>query len=142
MWYFLVVDDERSICEALAFGLASDDVRVDTAPDGRAALRLGGERNYDVLITDLCLPDMDGFQVVQDMRRYNPKIKCIITTAYCTSENFREATRRGISCFIEKPFDLGSMKRAIRHCLEPGHQGTETFRLYPENRGNGSKLPG
>ena len=87
----LVVDDEPSILHSLALGLSSKDNVVDLASAGNAAIKKGSQEKYDVLIVDLCLPDMDGFDVLRKLKEQNPQIISIVITAQCS----REMCRRG-----------------------------------------------
>jgi DNA-binding response OmpR family regulator len=57
MYRILVVDDEQSILKALSMGLSSEDFEVDVAADGAGGILLGTQKEYDILIADLCLPD-------------------------------------------------------------------------------------
>ena len=113
----LVVDDEPSECEALALGLASQKVAVDGAGDGHSGVRLGCTVDYAVLIVDLCLPDMDGMEVAQRIKHYQPDISIIVITAHSTREKFHEATQLGVTAFLEKPFALSAVRKAVAEAL-------------------------
>lgn len=117
MHRILVVDDEPSIGEALAMGLASQQFEVDVAVDGKTGLQLGGTGKYDVLIVDLCLPDMDGMEVIRKTLARYPGIASIVITANSSSESHREALQCGASDYLEKPFALDSIKAAVRRAV-------------------------
>ena len=117
MHRILVVDDEPSIGEALAMGLASQQFEVDVAIDGKTGLQLGETGKYDVLIVDLYLPDMDGIDVIQKTRARYPGIVSIVITANSTRESQREALQCGVSDYLEKPFALDSIKAAVRRAV-------------------------
>ncbi|HSL24365.1 MAG TPA: response regulator [Vicinamibacterales bacterium] len=102
----LVVDDEASIRELLSKTLALAEYDVDVAPDGRAALeRLRGTQ-YDLLITDLKMPGLDGLAVIREARRYRPDIPVIIITGYSTEASAIEAIDLGVSGYLTKPFRI------------------------------------
>jgi DNA-binding NtrC family response regulator len=114
----LVVDDEPSIGRALTLGLSSKELEVDVAENGRIGVRLGSRKQYDVLIADLCLPDIDGLEVIQRIKSHSPEIVSIIITGNPSRETSMEATSQGVSGYLEKPLDMKSLKNAIRLGLE------------------------
>jgi DNA-binding NtrC family response regulator len=114
----LLVDDEPSIGRALTLGLSSKELEVDVAENGRIGVRLGSRKQYDVLIADLCLPDIDGLEVIQRIKSHSPEIVSIIITGNPSRETSMEATSQGVSGYLEKPLDMKSLKTAIRLGLE------------------------
>jgi len=100
----LVVDDEASICDLLAKTLAEYD--VDTSPDGRAAITRLRAQNYDLLITDLKMPGMDGLSLIRDAKRLAPTLPVIIITAFSTEASAIEAVNLGVSGYLTKPFRI------------------------------------
>ncbi len=102
----LVVDDEASIRDLLAKTLALAEYAVDLAPNGQVALerlRLG---HYDLLITDLQMPGMDGLTVIQEARRLNASLSVIIITGFSTEASAIEAANLGVSGYLTKPFKV------------------------------------
>ena len=114
----LVVDDEQSILKALSMGLSSEDFEVDVAADGTSGIRLGSRQDYDILIADLCLPDMDGLEVIRNIKRTSPEIIPIIITGRGSKESSIEAVRLHVSDYLEKPIDLASVRNSIKRGLE------------------------
>jgi two-component system, OmpR family, response regulator len=117
VYRILVVDDESSVCDALAMGLTSREFAVDVAADGESGVRLGCAGIYDVLIADLCLPDMDGIEVIRRIRAHRPEVIPIAITAHSTRESFIDAKENGVSDYFEKPFHMHSIKTAITRGL-------------------------
>jgi two-component system, NtrC family, response regulator AtoC len=113
MYRILVVDDESSICRGLELGLLSKDYQVDLANSGLHAIEKGGQEKYDILIVDLCLPDMHGLEVIRRLREENPQVIPILITAYPTRESCTEAKQLGINEYFEKPFHIQTIKDAI-----------------------------
>ncbi len=113
----LVVDDETSVCQALAMGLASQTLAVDVAGSGQSGVCLACTGIYDVLIVDLCLPDMDGIQVIRKIKAHHPKIISIMVTAHPSEESSKEARQIGVYHYLEKPFTLKSIKDAVEQEL-------------------------
>lgn len=100
----LVVDDEASIRDLLAKTLALAEYDVDLAPDGRAALERLRIIPYDLLITDLKMPGVDGLTVIREARRLKADIPVIIVTGYSTEASAIEAVNLGVSGYLTKPF--------------------------------------
>jgi len=114
----LVVDDEPSIGKALKIGLSSSEVNVDVAESGSIGVELGTARHYDVLIADLCLPDIDGLEVIEKVKICCPEIVSIIITGNPSTESLDKATEQGVTAYLEKPIDMKTVKNAIRLGLE------------------------
>src|SRR5580704_18427836 len=99
----LVADDEPGLREFLADALALDDHVVVTAPDGRAAAKLLDERGFDLVITDLKMPGMDGMQLLRKVRSEQPEVEVIVMTAHGTVDNAVEAMKLGAFEYLQKP---------------------------------------
>ena len=102
----LVVDDEASIRELLEKTLALADYEVDSAQDGRVALDRLRAGSYDLLITDLKMPGVDGLAVIREARRYRPDLPIIIITGFSTEAAAIEAIELGVAGYLTKPFRL------------------------------------
>jgi DNA-binding response OmpR family regulator len=113
----LVVDDEPSVCEALAIGLASHIMAVDVTTNGESAVQLGCTGKYAVLIADLGLPDMNGIDVIKRIKNRYPEMIFILITADPTEETRSDARQNGVAHYIEKPFTLGAIKAVVTQAL-------------------------
>ncbi len=100
----LVVDDEASIRDLLAKTLALAEYDVDLAPDGRSALDRLRLFPYDLLITDLRMPGVDGLTVIREARRLKADIPVIIITGFSSEASAIEAVNLGVSGYLTKPF--------------------------------------
>jgi excisionase family DNA binding protein len=100
----LVVDDEASIRDLLSKTLALAEYDVDLAPDGRTALERLRLIPYDLLITDLKMPGVDGLAVIREARRLKADIPVIIITGFSTEASAIEAVNLGVSGYLTKPF--------------------------------------
>ncbi len=114
----LVVDDDATIRIVLQMGLASQEFAVDVAANGEDGIRLGCTGKYDVLIADLNLPDVDGMQVIRAIKKQHPGVVPIIITGYPTAERLHQGMQIGVKDFLEKPFSLEAIKKAVRQGLE------------------------
>ena len=113
----LVVDDEASIRDLLSKTLALAEYDVDLAPDGRTALDRLRIVPYDLLITDLKMPGVDGITVIREGRRLRPDIPVVIITGYSTEASAIEAINLGVSGYLTKPFRVPRVLAAAAKAL-------------------------
>jgi excisionase family DNA binding protein len=102
----LVVDDEEAVRDLIAKTLTMADYEVNTASDGQAALDALKDADFDLLITDLRMPGMDGLTVIRQARRLSPSLPIIIITGYSTEASAIEAINLGVCGYLTKPFRL------------------------------------
>jgi excisionase family DNA binding protein len=113
----LVVDDEATIRDLLAKTLALAEYDVDLAPDGRAALERLRLIPYDLLITDLKMPGIDGLGVIREARRLKADIPVIIITGFSTEASAIDAVNLGVSGYLTKPFRVPRVLAAAAKAL-------------------------
>ncbi|NJQ01993.1 response regulator [Streptomyces zingiberis] len=109
----LVVDDEPRIVRALVINLRARDYEVDSAADGATALRTAAERHPDVVILDLGLPDMDGVDVIRELRRRS-RVPVLVLSARHTSDEKVEALDAGADDYVTKPFGMDELLARLR----------------------------
>ena len=102
----LVVDDEASVRDLLSKTLALAEYVVDVVPDGRVALERMRQFGYDLLITDLKMPGIDGLTVIHEARRLHADLPVIIITGFSTEASAIEAANLGVSGYLTKPFKV------------------------------------
>jgi len=122
-----VLDDERRMVEILTMVLAREGYEVQPFHESDAALRALGEEGFDLLITDLRMPDPDGLEVVRRVKEVDREIPVILITAYASIPTAIEAMRRGAFDYVQKPFENDELKTIVRRALE-------VTRLSRENR--------
>ena len=113
----LVVDDEASIRDLLSKTLALAEYDVDLAPDGRVALDRLRVTPYDLLVTDLKMPGVDGLAVIREARRMKPDIPVIIITGFSTEASAIEAVNLGVAGYLTKPFRVPRVLAAAAKAL-------------------------
>ncbi|CAN5447757.1 hypothetical protein BH23ACI1_BH23ACI1_08510 [soil metagenome] len=113
----LVVDDEANIRDLLSKTLALAEYDVDLAPDGRTALERLRMVPYDLLITDLKMPGVDGLAVIREARRMKPDIPVIIVTGFSTEASAIEAVNLGVAGYLTKPFRVPRVLAAAAKAL-------------------------
>ncbi len=112
----LVIDDESSIRHLLSEVLDSLGFHVDAAADGRAGLALYEERIYELVVTDLNMPGLSGWEVVEGVRRRGPAAGLIMVTG--SAENLdRERARAQALVLLQKPFRIEELRNAIEEAL-------------------------
>jgi excisionase family DNA binding protein len=113
----LVVDDEATIRDLLSKTLALAEYDVDLAPDGRSAIDRLRMIPYDLLITDLKMPGVDGLTVIREARRLKTDLPVIIITGYSTEASAIEAVNLGVSGYLTKPFRVPRVLAAASKAL-------------------------
>jgi len=103
MGRILVVDDEEGIRSFVAEALATDGHAVTQAADGREALRRLAEHGFDLVLTDLKMPGIDGMEVVRRVRAEQPEVEVIVLTAHGTVDTAVEAMKLGAFDYLQKP---------------------------------------
>jgi excisionase family DNA binding protein len=114
----LLVDDEESIRKLLSRMLESS-YDVEIAADGDAAIRLlhQPDAHYDLLISDLNMPDMDGLTLIREAQRINPTLAAIVITGYSTESSAIEALNLGVAGYLTKPFGTTQVLAAAAKAL-------------------------
>lgn len=110
----LVVDDEAEICQLLAEALAGSNVEVRTAGSGEKALEVAREHRPDLLITDLCLGDCNGLDVIDGLRATCGEVPAVVITGHGTAKDLAEASRRRPVELMTKPLDLDRLCGVVR----------------------------
>ena len=113
----LVVDDEATIRDLLSKTLALAEYDVDLAPDGRTALERLRMIPYDLLITDLKMPGVDGLTVIREARRLKADLPVIIITGFSNEASAIEAVNLGVSGYLTKPFRVPRVLAAASKAL-------------------------
>ena len=109
----LVVDDEAEIREILRVALSSRNYRCVTAENGAAAFELLRRRPFDIILSDIAMPEMDGMELLSKAKALRPEIKVILITGFGTLEWAKQAIRQGAFDYLEKPFELDDVRRAV-----------------------------
>jgi two-component system NtrC family response regulator len=111
--FILLVDDDRSLLRVTEFQLQEAGYRVITAGNGPDGLKQLSAQKFDLLITDLNMPGMDGIALVQSARRQWPNLPIIVITAYGSVDNAIRATQSGINDYLTKPFSIEALRFVI-----------------------------
>jgi excisionase family DNA binding protein len=100
----LVVDDEPETRETLSTILGITDFHVETVPDGRSAVAKFRTESYDLVLTDLRMPGIDGIEVAREAKRLLPQTKVVIVTGFPSQSSAIDAVNIGVDGYLTKPF--------------------------------------
>lgn len=125
----LVVDDEESICWYCASGLERAGFAVEMTTEPARALALARSTAFDLFLTDIKMLGMGGLDLVQAVAERQPDVAVIFMTGGATLEVLTKAVRRGVYCFLPKPFELSELITAVRQALSHRRQLQDNIRL-------------
>lgn len=119
--HVLVIDDEPRIRDACNMVLSTLGFIVETAEDGVKGLELVEQKHFDILLLDLMMPNMSGFEVLSKVRDIDPDTVVIVITGYATLEHSIEAMKKGAFDFIPKPFTPDQLRAVVAKSLRYTH---------------------
>jgi two-component system response regulator PilR (NtrC family) len=128
----LIVDDEQSMRELLSILLRKEGYEVVTAENGASALKAIQREIFDLVITDLRMPQFDGMALLKSVKDVSPDTIVIIITAFGTTEGAERARDLGAYDYIGKPFNNDEIKLVIHNALEKRHLRKENILLKRE----------
>ena len=117
-----MVDDQEPVRDLIADVLVADGHDVRTAENGVEALRLLGEQEYDVILSDMMMPEMDGQQLYDEIVRRWPHIvaRMVFVTAQAEEPSIADFLGRSERQVVEKPFSVAALRTALEHAHGPG----------------------
>ncbi len=114
----IVVDDESIVCEAVKAILATENIEVFATTSSLEAAEKIKKNNYDLIISDVKMPEMDGFELYENIKESAPDSIFILITAYGTISSAVDAIKKGIYDYIPKPFTPDEVRIPVRRALE------------------------
>lgn len=130
----MVIDDELGFRELAAFEFGARGYQVVTAADGQEAVLKAGNKDIDVVISDMAMPKLGGLDTLTALKNIDPKIEVIIVTGFATLENAVESMKRGAYDFITKPFQVEDLARLVSRALEKRRLALQVDELKEINR--------
>lgn len=125
----LVIDDDLAMLELMKFQLDDEGFDVLTAENGSKAINLIEESDFDIVLTDLQLPDVSGIDMVKRCKEMSPETEIIMITGFGSMEKAIEATKAGAFYYVEKPVEFEDLKILIEKALERKQQKAEIKEL-------------
>src|SRR5678815_4252780 len=125
----LIVDDEPSMREMLRIVLRRDGYDVQLADSGREAIDQLRQNNFDLLLSDIKMPDVSGVDVLRTAKEINRDVVAFMMTAYASTSTAVEAMRLGAVDYFTKPFSMDELRLKVRQHLEPSRLRQENVLL-------------
>ena len=116
--HILVMEDDLSVAKGLEMVLCEEGYTVNLADTGTLAMQAFKQKRFDLLVADLRLPDIDGMEVIKQVKAENPATEVIVITGYGTTATAVEAMKLGVHDFLPKPFTEDQIKTAIDEALK------------------------
>ena len=136
----LVVDDEQSMTQFLGIVLRKEGYAVTTVNNGKDALERTRAEDFDVVITDIKMPGIDGIQLLQGIKKHDPSLPVVIMTAYASQQSAIDAVNLGAFQYLIKNAKNDEIKLVVRNALEMRRVRTENLYLKRElKRGHDEK---
>jgi DNA-binding response OmpR family regulator len=114
----LVMEDDLSVARGLEMILSEEGYTVNLADTGKLAMQAFKQKRFDLLVADLRLPDIDGMEVIKQIKADKPETEVIVITGYGTTATAVEAMKLGVHDFLPKPFTEDQIKAAIDEALK------------------------
>jgi ActR/RegA family two-component response regulator len=116
--HILVMEDDLNVAKGLEMVLSEGGFDVNLAGTGELALEAFRQKRFDLLVADLRLPDIDGMEVIKQIKAQKPETEVIVITGYGTTATAVEAMKLGVHDFLPKPFTEDQIKKAIDEALQ------------------------
>ena len=110
----LLVDDEKEFLEVMSERMANRGMEVTTALSAKEAIEKVKSESFDAIVLDLLMPEMDGLEAIEALKKINPDLQIIFLTGNATVEKGIEAMKLGAMDLMEKPADLNSLTERIK----------------------------
>lgn len=123
--HVLIVEDDERLASLIKRVLEENDYHSTIAYDGMLGLKLAQQHDYDLIITDIVLPKMDGIEMCQTLRLAKPYVPIIMLTALGTTDDKIEGFDAGADDYLVKPFDFRELHVRIRALLKRGNNGNK-----------------
>jgi len=114
----LVIDDEQIVLDSVSKILTDENYEVDGSLSGREGLNSAIQRQYDIVLTDIRMPDIGGMRVLRDIKRAKPSLPVVIITGYATVKSAVQAMKLGAADYLEKPFTPEELLKAVASALD------------------------
>jgi DNA-binding response OmpR family regulator len=114
----LVIDDEQIVLDSVKKILSQENFDVDIALSSRIGLDLALNNPYDIVLTDIRMPEIGGMRILRDVKRAKPSVPVVIITGYATVQNSVQAMKLGATDYIEKPFTPEELVKRVMAAID------------------------
>ena len=141
MSHLLIIDDEPGIALLLHRSFSAEGYEVLSTSDPEQGLALLKQHPIDIIITDLCMPDTDGLEVLRRSKLIRPTVEVVLITAFATVDTAREAMKRGAVDYLTKPFSIqDELKPLIANILKESPHSDSTEYAHPATGSNDTDI--
>lgn len=134
--HILLVEDEPNVAKGLEMILSDEGYGVEVAGSGRNALEKFHGNGFDLVVSDLLLPDINGLEVIKKIRSERPEVKVIIITGYPSVSSAVDAVRMGVMDYLRKPFSDEDLVRAVQKAYAEAQKSSMEELLRESERKN------
>ena len=114
----LVIEDEAQVRDSYLDMFSYFGYEVEAVSNGREGLSLINKKDYDIVVTDLNMPEIDGIEVLQYIKKKKPFIEVIVITGFATLENAIKAMKVGAFDYVTKPVDIDHVRIVLAKCIQ------------------------
>lgn len=135
----LLVEDEENIQDVIKLNLEMDDYEVVAADNGKSALKYAKEQHFDLLILDVMLPEVDGFQICEQVRLTNREVPIMFLTAKDSAQDRISGLKKGADDYLTKPFNLEELLLRVNNLIKrtsKSPENTPDEYMFGENWAN------
>lgn len=127
--HILIVDDEEQNLELAKIILHKEGYTLHFAHNGEEALQVLQNHPIDVMVLDLFMPEMDGFETLSKLRNISQTLPVIVVTAYTDDQSHQKAFALGANDVITKPYDIIELKQHVKNLLTPDAPAEKTYKI-------------
>ena len=113
----LVIDDERIVLDSISKILREENFALEVTLSGRQGLEWATQKDYDIVLTDLRMPDIGGMRILRDVKRVKPALPVVMITGFGTVKSAVQAMKLGAAEYLEKPFSPDDLIKAVNSAL-------------------------
>ena len=113
----LVIDDERIVLDSITKILKEENFAVEVSLSGCQGLEWATQKDYDIVLTDLRMPDIGGMRILRDVKRVKPAIPVVMITGFGTVKSAVQAMKLGAAEYLEKPFSPDELVKTVNSAL-------------------------
>ena len=114
----LAIDDERIVLDSIRKILEEEDFTVEAFINGRQGLASATQNDYDLVLTDLRMPDIGGMRILRDVKRIKPAMPVVMITGFGTVKSAVQAMKLGAAEYLEKPFSPDQLLKSVNKALD------------------------
>lgn len=113
----LIVDDDKQILKLLKKVFTDENIKISTAVNGLEAVKLCTKKNFDIILLDIVMPELDGVEAAKAIKISQPDVKIIVITGNASETQIEQVKKLNIKDIFEKPFSFKLLKKRVKKML-------------------------